>query len=92
MPDEKIADICHRYHIREMAIFGSAARGNLGPDSDVNVLVDLEPNAQLGWNFFGIAEELEPVLGRRVDLGTTDSLRPFARPAVLREAIVIYAS
>ena len=92
LPDEKIAAICRKYRIREMSVFGSAARGDAGPDSDVDVLVDLEPDARLGWEFFGIAEELEGVLGRHVDLGTKDSLKPYARPSALREALIIYAA
>jgi uncharacterized protein len=91
LPDDKIAEICRKYKIREMAIFGSAARGHLRPDSDIDVLVELRTDAHLGWEFFGIAEELEGVLGRPVDLGTKDSLKPHARPSALREAIVVYA-
>jgi uncharacterized protein len=91
LPDDKIAEICHRYKVREMAVFGSAARGDLRPNSDIDVLVDLRPDARLGWDFFGIAEELEEILGRRVDLGTKDSLKPRARVSALREAVVIYA-
>ena len=92
LPDEKIAEICRKYKIREMSVFGSAARGDSGPESDIDILVDLDPDAHLGWEFFGIAEELEGILGRHVDLGTKDSLKPYARTSALRDALIIYAA
>lgn len=92
LPDDEIADLCQRYHIRELSVFGSAVRSNFTAESDVDILVDLEPGTRLGWSFFGIAEELESILGRSVDLGTSDSLKAFVRPSVLREAIVVYAA
>ena len=91
LPDDKIAEICRKYKIREMAVFGSAARGDLRPGSDVDILVDLRPDARLGWEFFGIAEELESILGRHVDLGTKDSLKAHAKTSALRDAVVVYA-
>lgn len=95
LPDDQIAEICRRYKIREMAVFGSAARGGgagLSPNSDIDIMVDLQPDANLGWDFFGIAEDLELILGRPVDLGTKDSLKPRAKPSALRDAVVIYAA
>ena len=92
LPDDQIAQICRRYKIREMSIFGSNARGDAGPDSDVDVLVELQPDARLGWEFFGIAEDMEQLLGRRIDLGTKNSLKSHARPSALAEAVVVYAA
>jgi predicted nucleotidyltransferase len=92
MPEDKIADICRRYRIREMSVFGSSVRGEVGPESDVDVMVDLQPDAHLGWEFFDIAVELEGLLGRHVDLGTRDSLKAVARASVMREAVVVYAA
>jgi predicted nucleotidyltransferase len=60
-------DIC-RYRIVEMSVFGSAARGEMRPDSDIDIMVVLDPEARLGWEFFGIADELSAVLGHSVDL------------------------
>ena len=91
IPSEKIAEICRRYHIVEMSVFGSAARGEMRPDSDIDIMVVLDPEARLGWEFFGIADELSAVLGHPVDLGIKDSLKPHAKPSALRDAVVIYA-
>lgn len=91
VPEERVAEVCRKYKIKELAIFGSAVRGDMGPDSDIDVMVALREDARLGREFFGIAEGLESLLGRRVDLGTKDGLRPHARPSALREALVVYA-
>lgn len=89
---EKIAEICRRHQVREMAVFGSAARGELRPDSDIDVLVEFLPDAAIGWDFFQLEEELSELFGRRVDLGTKRSLKPWVRRNALRDARVIYAS
>ena len=91
IPSEKIAEICRRYQIVEMAVFGSTARGDMRPDSDIDIMVVLHPEARLGWAFFGIGDELSAVLGRPVDFGTKDSLKPHAKPSALRDAVIIYA-
>ena len=74
IPSGKIAEICRRYDVREMAIFGSAARGELRPGSDIDIMVEFEPDAAVGWEFFELEQELMRVLGRRIDLGTKRSL------------------
>jgi predicted nucleotidyltransferase len=92
IPTEKIAEICRRYHIVEMAVFGSAARGDMRPDSDIDIMIVLDPNANVGWDFFGIGDELSAVLGRPVDFGTKDGLKPHAKLSALRDAVVIHAA
>lgn len=89
---EKLAEVCRRYRIQEMAVFGSAARGELRPDSDIDVLVEFLPEADIGWGFFRLEEELSELFGRRVDLGTKRSLKPWVRRNALRDARVIYAA
>lgn len=91
IPSEKIAEICRRHHIVEMAVFGSAARGEMRPDSDIDIMVVLDPQARVGWDFFGLGEELSAVLGHPVDFGTKDGLKPHARLSALEDAVVIYA-
>ena len=92
VPEEKIAEICRRYQVREMAVFGSAARGELRADSDIDVLVEFIPEATVGWDFFRLEEELSELFGRRVDLGTKRSLKPWVKRNALRDARVIYAA
>ena len=92
IPSEKIEEICRRHHIVEMAIFGSAARGEMRPDSDIDVLVEFEPGVVYGWAYFGLELELAEVFGRRVDLATKKWLKPRVRDEVLLDARVVYAA
>jgi len=48
LPEAEIADICRRHQIRELSLFGSAARGEMRPDSDIDLLVDFLPGARPG--------------------------------------------
>ena len=59
LPDAEIAEICRRYQVKELAVFGSAARGDLGPASDVDLLVDFLPAARVGLlELVALSEEL----------------------------------
>jgi len=91
VPTDALAAVCRKYHVRELSVFGSAARGEMREDSDVDLLVEYEPDAKMGWEFFDLQFDLERMFGRKVDLGTKASLKPLARASVLRDARVIYA-
>jgi predicted nucleotidyltransferase len=67
-------------------VFGSTARGDDGPDSDVDLVVDLDKRTGL-FNLEALRRELSEILGVRVDLAPSDSLRPRVREEVEREAI-----
>jgi len=93
VPQEKIADFCRRYEVRQIQIFGSTLREDFGPESDVDVLVEFEPDAQIGFIVLGrMRRELEQLFQRPVDLVPRDGLKPSIREAVLSNAEVIYAA
>jgi predicted nucleotidyltransferase len=93
IPAEEIAEICRRYGIQEMAVFGSAARGDMRPDSDVDVMIEFFPETKYGLcEYQAIEDELVAVFGRRVDLGTKQYIKPRLRDHILRESRVIYAA
>lgn len=92
VPVEALAAVCRKYHVRELSVFGSAARDDMHPDSDVDLLVVFEPDAKIGWEFFDLEIELERLFGRKVDLGEKEALKPRVRPSALRDARVIYAA
>ena len=88
-----IARICARYHVAELSVFGSTARGSAGPESDIDLLVAFKPDAAIGLIAFNrLRRELEDGLGRRVDLVPKDGLKPMIRDEVLSEAQLVYAA
>ena len=89
---EKIADFCQRHHIRRLAFFGSVLRDDFSPDSDVDVLVEFDPDHIPGLSFFRMGNELSQILGRKVDLNTPRSLSRDFRHQVLAEAEVQYST
>jgi predicted nucleotidyltransferase len=91
LPEHAIAEFCRRHHIRRLSMFGSALRGNLRPDSDLDILVEFEPGHVPGFGFVDLGAELSALFGRRVDLNTPNSLSRYFRERVLSEARVLYA-
>ena len=72
--------------VKSLAVFGSVARDEAGPDSDVDILIEV--NRPFGlFQLVRVQRRLETVLGRKVDLATSDALRPSMRAQILNEAI-----
>lgn len=94
IPRKKIAEFCKRWSITEFSLFGSVLREDFRSDSDVDVLVSIDPKAHIG--LFEIAEmiiELEKMFKRPVDLVEKEGLRnPYRRNEILGTAKVIYAA
>jgi len=92
-PLVEISEICRRYGVKELSVFGSAVRGELRPGSDIDLLVDFLPDARPGLlGLSAMARELSDVVGRRVDLAVKPALKPLIRPEVLAEAQPLYAA
>lgn len=93
IPHEALTEFCQRHHIRRLALFGSVLREDFGPDSDIDLLVEFEPDHIPG--LLGIARmERELVTlfgGRKIDLRTPEDLSRYFRQAVQEEAEVQYA-
>lgn len=89
---KRIAAFCRKHRIRRLALFGSALREDFRPDSDVDVLVEFDPEAVPG--LFGVARmerDLSALFdGREVDLRTPEDLSRYFRQSVLDEAEVYY--
>jgi len=82
---EGILRLAHRHGARNVRVFGSAARGEVGPDSDVDFLVDLDADRSL-LDLGALLMDLQDLLGRKVDLVTEPGLHWYIRDRILREA------
>jgi predicted nucleotidyltransferase len=90
---EALSRVCARYHVTELSLFGSAARGALRPGSDVDLLVVFEEGAVVTlFTLVDLQTELSELLGRRVDLVPKGGLKPAVKSEVLAEARVLYAA
>jgi predicted nucleotidyltransferase len=92
IPHKPLADFCRKHHIRRLSLFGSVLRDDFGPDSDIDVLVEFEPEHIPGFiRLHAIEQELSELLGdHRVDLVTLKFLSPRIRKQVLASAEVQY--
>lgn len=89
---ERLRDVCDRYGIATLEVFGSAAHDALGDGSDIDLLYTLAPGARLGWAIEDLSDELARILGREVDLVSRNALHPRLRNRVLNEAHPLYAA
>ncbi len=91
IPKDKLAEFCRKNHIIKLSLFGSALRGELGPDSDLDLLVEFEEDHTPGLiTFAGMEIELTEMIGRKVDLRTPHELSRYFRGEVVRTAEVQY--
>ena len=73
------------------ALFGSVARGDARHDSDIDIMVELDPEARVGvWGFVSIVQLIEDRFSRKVDVSEREALRPFVRPSAERDAIYAF--
>jgi uncharacterized protein len=90
---ERIAQFCQRNGIRKLSLFGSVLTDRFGPESDVDVLVEFEPDYHIGLiGLAGLEFELSEILGRQVDLRTPQDLSRYFRDSVMSSAEVQYAA
>lgn len=83
---EEILQLATRHGARNLRVFGSVARGEAGPESDVDFLVELEPGRTL-FDLGGLLMDLQDLLGRSVDVVTEKGLHWYIRDRVLKEAV-----
>ncbi len=93
LDEARLTEICRRYGVRELSVFGSAARGDLRPDSDIDVLVEFLPEAEPGLrDHAGLMLDLSELLDRKVDLVSKNGLKPLIRDSVIQDARRLYAA
>ena len=92
LPSEAISAFCRKHHIRKLALFGSVLRDDFSPSSDLDILVEFEPDHAPGLDFFAMEAEWSRLLGRKVDLNTPGFLSRSFREQALAEAEVLYVA
>lgn len=90
LPIDELRSFCKRHHVRRLSLFGSVLREDFTSSSDIDMLIEFEPDHTPGLAFFTMQRELSDILGRRVDLHTPASLSRYFRETVLREAEPLY--
>ena len=82
---EALPELKHKYPIESLAVFGSYSRNEASEESDIDILVEL--NGPIGLKFFVLADDLEKILGKKVDLVSKNGLnKPWWREHVLQQA------
>ena len=89
--EEQLAEFSRQHHIRKLALFGSILRDDFHPDSDIDILVEFEPEHVPGFfDLMKMEEELTSLFGRPVDLRTPQDLSRYFREEVIEKAEVHY--
>jgi uncharacterized protein len=83
---EAILRLARNYGIRRVRLFGSVARGEDRPESDVDVLIEFDPGRSL-LDQVGFRQDLEELLGRRIDVVSEGGISPYLEATILREAV-----
>ena len=93
IPESQLREFCQKYRVSRLALFGSRLGSDYRPDSDVDVLVRFQPDAQIGFiTFSRMQRELSTMFGRQVDLVTENGLKSLIRDEIISDSRELYAS
>ncbi|MCD4686880.1 MAG: nucleotidyltransferase family protein [Anaerolineae bacterium] len=91
IPHDQLRAFCERHPIRKLSLFGSVLRVDFGPDSDIDMLVEFQPDARITLlDMVSMELELTAIMGRKVDFRTPQELSRYFRQQVLDTAEVVY--
>jgi len=89
---KRLREVCERYGVARLEVFGSVSRGEDRPDSDIDLLYELKPGSRLGFDYFDLVDDLAELIGRPVDLVARDEINKYIREQVLHDARPFYAA
>ena len=84
-----LPDLQARYGVARLGIFGSVARNEAGPESDLDLVAEFVPNVVLGFRFFDLERELSEMVGRHAEIATLDGMNRYVRATVERDLIYV---
>jgi predicted nucleotidyltransferase len=77
--------------VRRAALFGSVARGESRPDSDIDIMIEIDPDAPIGvYEYVGLKDYIASLFAAPVDVVSRDSLKPYIRPAATADAVYAF--
>jgi predicted nucleotidyltransferase len=91
LKSDQVKNLCRRYHVQSLSLFGSMAKGEETPESDVDLLVTFSRPVTL-LQMVAFERELSVTLGVKVDVVTEGSLSPYLRKQILKERQLVYAA
>jgi len=81
----------NRQGVLHAALFGSVARGDTGPDSDIDIMIDLDPDVHLGvFEYVGLKEYIASLFDGPVDVVNREGLKPYVKPAAISDAVYAF--
>jgi len=89
---DRLRNVCERYGVMSLEVFGSVARGEQTAESDLDLLYVLKPGVRLGFRLFELEDELGKIFGRPVDLVSRKAINKYIREQVLADARPLYAA
>lgn len=90
---DDLAALCRKHRVRELSLFGSAARGEWREDSDLDFLVEFDPQAHIGFlALSGLSREMSELLRHPVDIVPKSGLKESIRRQVLADSEVVFAA
>ena len=93
IPQHRLAELCRRYGVKRLSLFGSILTGRFGPQSDVDMVVEFLPEAKIGlFEMSEMEEALTSIVGRKVDLRTPAEISRYFREKVMHRAVLQYAA
>jgi predicted nucleotidyltransferase len=93
IPRKKIAALCRKYGVKKLSLFGSAARGEMGPKSDVDLMVEFDPASKTSlWDYPAMQDDFSALFDhRKVDIASPEILRnPYRRKTILPDLKTLY--
>ena len=85
---QKILPILQGYGVKKVALFGSCVRGEMGKNSDIDILVEIKKDISL-LDFVGLKQEIEEAIGRKIDLVEYSTIKPLLKERILKEQVVL---